>query len=230
MKPSTVSELREGAQAAADAAPDVEWRVSHTSLASALVAALEDLTIVKTGRTVKVKTKGDGPDYSYDYADLGDVVKLTRPALARHGLVALTPVHDHGQGLACTVTILHDGGERLDFGPFPFPHGRDAQATGSMVTYHRRYALVAALGMAAGDDDDGAKATARPAAAKPEPHPMRAEVAALDVGADLWADFLARAGIGDDYADDLLRDDDGWRHWLTGAIKAHQPAADGETT
>jgi hypothetical protein len=30
-----------------------------------------------------------------------------------------------------------------------------------MVTYHRRYALVAALGMAAGDDDDGAAAQPR---------------------------------------------------------------------
>jgi hypothetical protein len=46
------------------------------------------------------------------------------------------------------------------FDPLPFPHGRDAQATGSMITYHRRYALLAALGMATGEDDDGASAVA----------------------------------------------------------------------
>lgn len=133
----------------------------HPNLASALVAALADLTVVDKGRTAKIPTK-DGKSYTYDYADITDVVKLTRPVLAAHGLVALTPVHDHGDGLACTVTFLHTSGERLDLGPFPFPHGKDAQATGSMVTYHRRYALVAALGMAAGDDDDGATAAARP--------------------------------------------------------------------
>jgi hypothetical protein len=127
----------------------------HAKIAPALVAALADLTTVATGRTA------DAGTYSYKYADIADVVRLTRPVLASHGLVALTPLHDHGDGLACSVVILHDSGERLDFGPFPFPHGKDAQATGSMVTYHRRYALVAALGMAAGDDDDGKAAQPR---------------------------------------------------------------------
>lgn len=139
----------------------------HSGLAAALVAALADLTVVEKGRTVDIKTKAGGR-INYDYADIADVVKLTRPVLAGHGIVALTPVHDHGSGLACTVTLLHASGDRLDFGPFPFPHGHDAQATGSMVTYHRRYALVAALGMAAGDDDDGAAAKPR----QPQPAGM----------------------------------------------------------
>lgn len=139
----------------------------HEALASALVAALSDLTVVDTARTANAGS------YSYKYADVGDVVKLTRPVLAAHGLVALTPVHAHGDGLACTVILLHTSGERLELGPFPFPHGRDAQATGSMVTYHRRYALVAALGMAAGDDDDGQSAAPRERgepAVKPSPN------------------------------------------------------------
>ena len=132
----------------------------HDTLAAALVAALADLTVVEKGRTVDYKTK-DGQRVNYTFSDIADVVKLTRPVLHAHGLVALTPVHEHGNGLACTVTLLHTSGERMDLGPFPFPAGRDAQATGSMVTYHRRYALVAALGMAAGDDDDGAAAKPR---------------------------------------------------------------------
>lgn len=140
----------EAKKMAQDAANDL-----HPNLAAALVAALSDLTVIAAARTANVGS------YSYSYADIGDVVKLTRPVLAAHGLVALTPVHDHGDGLACTVIVLHASGERMDLGPFPFPHGRDAQATGSMVTYHRRYALVAALGMAAGDDDDGASAKPR---------------------------------------------------------------------
>jgi hypothetical protein len=154
-RPATVSDLHEQAAAIADAQP-----MAHPSLAAALVAALPLLTVVEKGRRVKVEHKGGG-SHSYDYADIADVVKLTRPILAQHGIVALTPVHDHGNGLACTVTLLHSSGDRMDLGPFPFPHGHDAQATGSMVTYHRRYALVAALGMAAGDDDDGASATPR---------------------------------------------------------------------
>lgn len=130
----------------------------HPNLAAALVAALADLTAVTKGRTA------DTGKYSYSYADIADVIADTRPTLAEHGLVALTPIHGHGDGLACTVILLHASGERETFDPFPFPHGKDAQATGSMVTYHRRYALLAALGMAA-TDDDGATAEARPAPA-----------------------------------------------------------------
>lgn len=126
----------------------------HPNLAAALVAALADLTVVTKRRTA------DTGKYSYDYADIGDVIEDTRPTLAEHGLVALTPVHAYEGGHACTVELLHVSGESKKFDPFDFPHGKDAQSTGSMVTYHRRYALLAALGMAT-TDDEGATAVAR---------------------------------------------------------------------
>lgn len=163
----------------AESQPEVELHVEHEHLAGALVAALAELTVVHAARTA------DAGSYSYKYADIGDVVKLTRPVLARHGLVALTPLHDHGTGLACSVVIVHTSGERLDLGPFPFPHGRDAQATGSMVTYHRRYALVAALGMAAGDDDDGAAAKPRPSEAERAAQEKAAHDAAKEAAKDI---------------------------------------------
>lgn len=152
-KPATVTELREKAEAAAAATPDPAVDHTHDTLAAALVAALRELTVVEKDSTANLGT------YSYDYATLPGLVKATRPTLARHGIVALTPLLEAADGrLAVTVILLHQSGERLECGPFPFPPGRDAQATGSMVTYMRRYALLAALGMAAGDDDDGARA------------------------------------------------------------------------
>jgi len=131
----------------------------HDTLAAALVAALTKLATVEKGRNAKIESK-TGRNYTYDYADLADVVKLTRPVLAEEGIVALTPVHGHERGLACTVELVHTSGETKVFDPLPFPDGRDAQSTGSAITYHRRYALLAALGMAPDDDDDGATATA----------------------------------------------------------------------
>lgn len=134
----------------------------HKNLAAALVAALADLTVVEKARKANVGT------YKYEYASIEDVVKVTRPVLAQHGLVALTPIEPYDNGLACKVTIVHTSGEQMDLGLFPFPHGRDAQATGSLVTYVRRYSLLAALGMAAGDDDDGALATVKEQTARAE--------------------------------------------------------------
>ena len=124
----------------------------ETGLVPAFVAALAELTVIEKAHEAKAGA------FSYQYADLGDLVKLTRPVLAKHGLAAVTPVHGHGDGLAVTVTLYHSSGESLAFEPLTFPHGKDAQTTGSWITYMRRYALLAALGMAAGDDDDGARA------------------------------------------------------------------------
>lgn len=131
------------------------------NIASALVAALAEVSAVTKSH------RADAGSYSYEYADLGDIVALTRPKLAEHGLIAVQKVHDHQDGLAVTTTLLHSSGESLDFGPLPFPQGRDAQATGSAITYHRRYSLLAALGMAT-EDDDGAAAS-RSSRAAPSP-------------------------------------------------------------
>lgn len=151
---SAATNLRNAAEAIAADTPEIH---APSTLAEALVAALADLSVIEPARTADLGT------YSYRYAGLADIVKKTRPALARYGLVALTPLSHVGSELACSVVIVHESGDRMEFGPFTFPHGRDAQATGSMVTYMRRYALVAALGMAAGDDDDGAAAQPRQA-------------------------------------------------------------------
>lgn len=191
---SAATNLKVAAQEMADAAPDIEWRVSHESLASALVHALSELTVIEKGRTANAGS------YSYDYADLGDIVKHTRPVLARHGLTVLTPLHAHGNELACSVVIFHESGQREDFGPFPFPHGRDAQATGSMVTYHRRYALLAALGMATGEDDDGAAAVPRQAPAQVpgfRASLMAATENLTEVERGLLRDWLKEEGLPD---------------------------------
>lgn len=155
-------------------------------IAAAIVAALGDLT------NVTKEHKGGGGGKTYTYANLPDLIDATRPKLHEHGLVALTPIHDHPEGLACTVVLLHTSGERMDFGPFAFPAGRDAQATGSWITYVRRYALLAALGMGA-EDDDGQSAQAaaprqqnaqeRPAApplSDSQRHEIEAAIGALD--------------------------------------------------
>lgn len=137
-----------------------------TTIAQAWVAALSELTTLTPNSKVKARS------YDYKYVDLGELIEVTRPVLAQHGLVATTPVEAYEQGLAVSVHVFHVSGETLEFGPFPFPAGKDMQATGSAVTYARRYALGAALGIATEPDDDGQLAVedareAREAASRP---------------------------------------------------------------
>lgn len=156
-RPATVHDLDEGAKALAakafleEAKAVVFAHTDHPTLTEALLAAINDLGVIGKTRTA------DAGSYSYDYADLAAVVSEAKSVLRLHGLAVRTPVHAHPEGLAVTVQFLHASGV-LNDEPLPFPRGRDAQATGSAITYFRRYALLASLNLATGDDDDGAKA------------------------------------------------------------------------
>ena len=131
-------------------------------LASALVAAMADLSDIKKGKEAKIPTKAGG-SYGYKYADLADTIQSVRPVLAQHGLAVLqSPVsHDHDT-VSIYTTIVHRSGQQLTFGPLTLPAGRTAQETGSAITYGRRYALLACLGLAAEDDDGASAAPRRP--------------------------------------------------------------------
>jgi hypothetical protein len=98
-----------------------------------------------------------------------------------------------------------------------------------MVTYHRRYALVAALGMATGEDDDGAGA--KPRIEPVGPSPEAVECAALldevpdDVGAEIQGRLEAKAAV----PMLIALEQEGWRNWLTQAIEHHRKSLGGES-
>jgi hypothetical protein len=144
-----------------------ETTTTTTTLAQAWVAALSELT------TLTPNSKVETGAYDYKYVDLGELISTTRPILAKHGLVATTPIGVHEQGLAVSVHVFHVSGETLVFGPFPFPAGKNMQATGSAVTYARRYALGAALGIATDPDDDGQLAVEDAREARPVEKPSK---------------------------------------------------------
>lgn len=129
------------------------------ALAGALVAAAAELTDVHRTRSASIPTKTGG-SYGYKYADLADLLQTVRPTLAKHGLVTTQTASTVGDEVAIWTTLLHASGQYVTAAPLTLPAGRTAQETGSAVTYGRRYALMALLGLAA-DDDDGASAAPR---------------------------------------------------------------------
>lgn len=137
-----------------------------------LVAALGQLENILARRSAEVETRSGG-SFSYSYAGLADVLDRVRPVLAARGLALIQPLTT--DVVAGTVTIptrlLHRSGQEYTLGVIVFPLGQTAQQTGSAITYARRYAILAALGIAGStDDDDGA--TAAPHRA-PESPPAR---------------------------------------------------------
>jgi hypothetical protein len=108
------------------------------------------------------------PAFKSKYADLASVWDACREALTDNGLsVVQSPGHLHEGRMEMTTMLLHASGEWMR-GSLTIPLGKvDAQAYGSAVTYARRYALSAFVGVSP-DDDDGAAATK----AKPSPAPI----------------------------------------------------------
>ncbi len=134
----------------------------------AFTAAQAEMPPVVKRQKAEIPTKSGG-SYSYSYADLGDVLEAVRPVLNEHGLsVAQSPITEDGK-VGVLTYIYHTSGHFEQFGPLFLPAGNDARGAGSAVTYARRYALCAVLGISPDDDDDGE------AASEPE-EPERTEV------------------------------------------------------
>lgn len=97
------------------------------------------------------------PHLKNRYADLASVLEQARPALAASGLSIVTvPCGIDDSGQLFDSRVLHKSGQYLST-QFAIPLAkRDAQGLGSAITYARRYAYAAWLGIAQEDDDGNA--------------------------------------------------------------------------
>ena len=117
-----------------------------------------------------VQKSGKNPHLKNDYSTLDDIIGAVREPLGRHGLSfvqMLGSSHAHGDGVAVTLRtiLLHESGQSLEstvvVDPGEGNRGVNAlQALGSAITYMKRYALAAMLGIAADGDTDGEGAPA----------------------------------------------------------------------
>lgn len=127
----------------------------------ALLEAQRQFPTIHKGKTARIPTKNDG-EYSYKYADLGDVMDAVLPILHKHDLALTQPlVYTENGKVGVGTRIYHSSGHVEDFGELTLPAGNNPQAAGSALTYCRRYAACAALGIVADEDDDG-RAASRP--------------------------------------------------------------------
>lgn len=133
---------------------DLETR----AVAAAVVAALSELTEIVADETA------DTGQYRYRYATLAGIMRAVRPVLARHQLVVTQRLAGDEGVIAVQTVLEHESGEAHDSGWLSVKAPQGAQQIGSLVSYLRRYQLVALLGLAIEDDDGKASAPAPPPA------------------------------------------------------------------
>lgn len=126
------------------------------AVAEALVAAQMHLRNPAKNRTARIQTNKGGT-ITYDFAELDSIVSEVRPFLMAHGLAAIQETISQDSVVGVVTRIVHASGQWIEMGPLWLPASGDARAIGSAITYGRRYSLLAALGLAAGEDDDGSQ-------------------------------------------------------------------------
>lgn len=102
------------------------------------------------------------PHFRSKYADLSSVWSACRGPLTKNGL-AITQTFDHNEReVVLVTTLVHTSGQFMrSILPIEAPKGSGSQKQGSAITYARRYALAAIVGVVADEDDDGEIAEGR---------------------------------------------------------------------
>lgn len=175
--------------------------MTHSESIQELATAL-----AKAQAKIKGATKDSAnPYFKSKYADLTSVWEACRAAITAEGLSILqTPrlAPPMADSLPWTVEIetalLHSSGQWMrDTLGIPIEK-IDAQGVGSAITYGRRYALAAFVGVAPEDDDGNAAVGSGKPAAKP--------VSAKPKGYDNWLDDIkATADSGIDALQEAWR-------------------------
>lgn len=137
------------------------------------IKELAEALAIAQGELKNVTKSGNG-NYG-KYAELGPTLDEVRPIISKHGLAVtqLPTVLENGDpGLA--TQLMHKSGEWLRATMKVLNQQNTPQAQGSGITYARRYALTAVLGIAGDDDDgqagtDGPKPGTKPQQASPQP-------------------------------------------------------------
>lgn len=125
-------------------------------LATALAKFQGQLEQPKMNSTVKVKTRTGG-EYSFKYADLSECKAAARKALSENGLSVTQLVEDD---YSVNTMLLHSSGQWIS-SRLRMPvntNVADAQTIGAAITYAKRYAFCAILGIVADDDNDANEA------------------------------------------------------------------------
>lgn len=147
--------------------------------------------VINKGHKAEVATKTGGK-YSYDYADLEDVQSATLPVMHTHGLsITQLPEFEGGKDLLST-RLMHISGQWVE-GTMRLPlEGTTPQGQGSGITYAKRYAWCAILGLRSDKDDDSGIAQRQAAEAQEE------EIRAQRFGSRSRGDGSGRRGARDD--------------------------------
>lgn len=110
------------------------------------------------------------PFFKSKYADLSSVWNACKDPLSSNGLAVLQTMDYRDNQLFLVTTLAHSSGQWMRSSIPIVTEKNNAQGIGAAITYMRRYALSAMVGITCDDDDDGNASVIMPER-KPTPIP-----------------------------------------------------------
>lgn len=134
---------------------------TRTPMQSESIAKLAEALSKAQGKIKGAAKDTANPFFKSKYADLASVWDACRDQLSAHGLSVIQTTEDGLEYVTIITTLSHSSGEWIRGRLTMKPVKNDPQGVGSAITYARRYALAAIVGVAP-EDDDGEAASGRP--------------------------------------------------------------------
>ncbi len=115
----------------------------------------------------------DSQGHNYKYADLANIFNAVKQPLANNKLSVCQMLGSGVQGVSVTTILMHESGEYIQ-SEYSIPQETSSrmsgpQQAGTTITYARRYAIAACLGIAQEDPDAPKQTAPQSDEEKPEP-------------------------------------------------------------
>lgn len=140
---------------------------------SETIASLAKALSLAQGEMKPAAMNATNPFLKNRYADLGSIIEAARPVMTKNGLTFTQLVYRDETGIGVETVLMHASGEwissRLSVEVGEERGKSTAQVAGSVITYLRRYALAAILGIYADEDTDGNSHEKQPQKREVEP-------------------------------------------------------------
>lgn len=112
-------------------------------------------SLAKAQSEMPLVTKTDNnPFFKSKYAGLPSILEVALPVLHKNGLFIVQCPITNGDRIGIKTDIYHTSGDSISSEFTVALQKNDPQGAGSALTYCRRYALVAMLGLNVDEDDD----------------------------------------------------------------------------
>jgi len=128
----------------------------------------------------KLLKNASNPFFKNNYADLAAVIDACKESLNSHDIAIIQCPCGDGNLVGVTTLLTHKSGEWLESTLMLSPVKKDPQGAGSCITYARRYALAAMVGLAQEDDDAEQAVSRNKALPQPKPKSLPKSLPKID--------------------------------------------------